>query len=162
MPIMKKIILLLAVIFVFIACKEQENNSDAGTQNEVEIQSEPSLDGVWELVSFYNYEDNVIKDTVINKSDNRQVKMYLDGKVMWSRRAPSDQIDYFGYGSYSITDSTLTEVLDYGSVAMLKVIDTMRVFDFELVFDKNTFTQIQLDPEGDRVFSENYIRIKQD
>ena len=73
-----------------------------------------------------------------------------------------DQIDYFGYGSYTITDSSLREVLDYGSVAMLKVIDTMRVFDFELYFDKDTFTQIQLDPDGDRVFSENYIRIKEE
>ena len=160
---MKKLVVLFAVFLVLIACKEQENNADSETsQNQTEEVKKPTLDGVWELVSFYNYEDNAIKDTVINSPDNRQVKIYKDGKVMWSRRAPSDQIDYFGYGSYTITDSSLREVLDYGSVAMLKVIDTMRVFDFELYFDKDTFTQIQLDPDGDRVFSENYIRIKEE
>ena len=160
---MKKLVVLFAAFLVLIACKEQENNADSETsQNQTEEVNKPTLDGVWELVSFYNYEDNAIKDTVINSPDNRQVKIYKDGKVMWSRRAPSDQIDYFGYGSYTITDSSLREVLDYGSVAMLKVIDTMRVFDFELYFDKDTFTQIQLDPDGDRVFSENYIRIKEE
>ena len=88
-----------------------------------------SLDGVWELISFYNYEGNKIKDTIINNENNRQVKIFKDGKVMWSRRAPANKIDYFGYGSYEITDSTLTEYLEYGSIAMLKVIDTMHIFN---------------------------------
>ncbi len=160
MPIMKKVFFILVFFLAFVSCKEKNDSQDETVVIEPEIIESPSLDGVWELVSFYNYEDEVVKDTVVNNVENRQVKMYLDGKVMWSRRAPADQIDYFGYGSYSITDSTLTEVLDYGSVAMLKVIDTMRVFNFELIFDKSTFSQIQLDPEGHRVFSENYIKIE--
>lgn len=158
---MKKIILPLVLIFAFFSCKQKEDNSESALEEEiVENVEKKSLDGVWELVSFYNFKDNKIVDTVMNNVNNRQVKMFLDGKVMWSRRAPDDKIDYFGYGAYEITDSTLTETLDYGSVAMLKVIDTMRVFDFELIMGKDTFTQIDHGPEGDRIYSENYVRIK--
>ena len=113
-----------------------------------------------DLTMLVNRSNGQVVDTVINNTNNRQVKMFKDGKVMWSRRAPDDEIDYFGYGSYEITDSTLTENLEYGSVAMLKVIDTMRVFNFELILGDNTFTQIDYGPEGDRIYSENYIRIE--
>ena len=51
-----------------------------------------------------------------------------------------------------IIDSSLTETLEFGSIAMLKVIDTMQVFSFELIRGKDTFSQIDLDPEGDRIF----------
>lgn len=162
---MKNYIIALFVLFALFSCKNENNNTDLITTEdgtEETVSKKANLDGVWELVSFYNYEDNSIKDTIINNAKNRQVKMYNDGKVMWSRRAPSDQIDYFAYGAYSITDSSLTEVLDYGSVAMLKVIDTMRVFNFELILNNDTYSQIELGPEGDRVFSENYVRIKED
>jgi len=157
---MRKIILPIILFLAFFSCKQKEDNNESITNEEViEEVKKQSLDGVWELVSFYNYKDNAIVDTIINNTNNRQVKMFKDGKVMWSRRAPSDEIDYFGYGSYEITDSTLTEYLEYGSVAMLKVIDTMHIFNFELILGKDTFTQIDLGPEGDRIFSENYTRV---
>jgi hypothetical protein len=152
----------MILFFVFFSCKQtEENNESLAKEEVVDNVEQQSLDGVWELVSFYNYKDNKIVDTVLNSVNNRQVKMFKDGKVMWSRRAPDDKIDYFGYGSYVITDSTLIENLEYGSVAMLKVIDTMRVFEFELIKEENTFIQIDHGPEGDRIYSENYIRIKE-
>ncbi len=151
----------MLLFFAFFSCKQKEDNDKSVTNEDViENVEKQTLDGVWELVSFYNFEDNEVVDTVMNNINNRQVKMFKDGKVMWSRRAPDDKIDYFGYGSYEITDSTLTENLEYGSVAMLKVIDTMRVFDFELILGDNTFTQIDHGPEGDRIYSENYVRIE--
>jgi hypothetical protein len=157
---MNKIILPMLLFFAFFSCKQKEDKNESVTYEDVvEEVEKKSLDGVWELVSFYNYQDNKVKDTIINIEDNRQVKIFKDGKVMWSRRAPADKIDYFGYGSYKITDSTLTEYLEYGSVAMLKVIDTMHIFNFELIIGKDTYSQIDLGPEGDRIFSENYVRV---
>jgi len=150
----------MLLFFAFFSCKQKEDKNESVTYEDVvEEVEKKSLDGVWELVSFYNYQDNKVKDTIINIEDNRQVKIFKDGKVMWSRRAPADKIDYFGYGSYKITDSTLTEYLEYGSVAMLKVIDTMHIFNFELIIGKDTYSQIDLGPEGDRIFSENYVRV---
>jgi len=154
---MKNIILLLCLFLSLYSCKQK----DADNKEEIaeDIKS-PSLDGVWELVSFYNYEDNKVKDTIINNANTRQIKMFSSGKIVWTRRALADQVDYFGYGSYVITDSSLTETLEFGSIAMLKVIDTMQIFNFELIRGKDTFSQIDLGPEGDRIFSENYVRVK--
>jgi len=158
--IMKNLILFLGLFLFVFSCKQQEATKEEITEEDIVKNVEKqSLDGVWELISFYNYEGNKIKDTIINNENNRQVKIFKDGKVMWSRRAPANKIDYFGYGSYEITDSTLTEYLEYGSIAMLKVIDTMHIFNFELIVGKDTYSQIDLGPEGDRIFSENYVRV---
>lgn len=151
----------MVLCVIFFSCKQKEDTNEFVTQEDImEKVTTKTLDGVWELVSFYNYKDNEIVDTVINDTNNRQVKMFKDGKVMWTRRAPANKIDYFGYGSYTITDSSLTETLEFGSIAMLKVIDTMRVFNFELILGEDIFTQIDIGPEGNRIFSENYVRVE--
>lgn len=156
---MKNIVYFLALFLFVFSCKNETAAVD--TTEEALVEGRIStLDGVWELVSYYNYVDNEISDTIMSTPENRQVKMYSNTKVMWSRLVPRDSSEYFGFGSYIINDSTLTETLDYGSGAMLNVIDTMRVFSFELIKTEDTFTQIQLGPEGDRIFSENYERIK--
>ena len=49
-----------------------------------------TLEGTWELVSFYNYDANKIKDTVPTTEGYRQIKMYYNGKVMWTRYVPKD------------------------------------------------------------------------
>jgi len=157
--IMKNIILLLCLFLSLYSCKQETTQEEPLPYEETEVEDNMNLDGVWELVSFYNYEDNEVKDTIVNSEDTRQIKMFSSGKIVWTRRAPADKVDYFGYGSYVITDSTLTETLEFGSVAMLKVIDTMQVFSFELIRGKDTFSQIDLGPDGERIFSENYVRI---
>ncbi|SRR5690606_31643166 len=119
----------------------------------------PSLEGTWELQSFYNYDGQNIVDT-INKSDGyRQVKMYSKEKIMWTRYVPDDPNGRFGYGSYKITDSTLVEVIEYGDNEMMKALDTMRNFTFELILNEDSFSQITVDNDGNRTFSENYKRI---
>ncbi|MFD2587035.1 hypothetical protein ACFSQJ_08840 [Croceitalea marina] len=39
------------------------------------------------------------------------------------------------------------------------MMDSIQVFEFELIFNEDSFSQITLDGEGKRVHSENYIRI---
>lgn len=90
----------------------------------------------------------------------KQIKIYTPTKVMWSRLNKLDSTDWFGYGDYKITDSTLTEVIVYGSNTMNQAIKTNNTFNFELILNEDTFNQIELDENGDRILSENYIRLE--
>lgn len=127
-----------------------------------ESQPYHTIEGTWELQSFYFYEDQEVIDTVPTSDGYRQVKMYYNGKIMWSRTNPADSIDAvgrFGYGSYRITDTELIETIEYGDIQMMRALDTMRVFTFELILTDSTFSQISWDENGNRTFSENYLRI---
>jgi len=78
---------------------------------------------------------------------------------MWTRYAPDDPAEWFGYGSYTNTENELEERLEYGSSVMMGIQDTVQVFTFELILDKDRYSQISLDEEGNRTFAENYRRI---
>jgi hypothetical protein len=118
-----------------------------------------NIEGTWELVNQYSYDGVNVIDTIENTEGYRQIKMFYKGKVMWTRYVPKDSVEWFGYGSYSTTDSTLTETLEYGSESIMKIVDTMRVFKFELKITDDAYSQITLDSEGKRLISENYKRI---
>ncbi len=118
-----------------------------------------SLEGTWELTNRYNWEDSNVTDTLPNTNGYRQIKIYSKGKVMWTRYSPDDPAEWFGYGKYQVKDNRLEEQLEYGSAAMMKVIDTVQVFKFDLEVDKNSYSQITVDNDGNRTFSENYRRI---
>ena len=119
-----------------------------------------SIEGTWELQSFYNFDDGVhISDTVPTADGYRQVKMFYNGKIMWSRYAPQDSLEWFGYGTYRITSDSLIETLEYASSPMMRAMDTLRVFNFELRITDDSYSQISFDEEGHRTFSENYKRI---
>ena len=118
------------------------------------------LNGTWELVGYYNYVNNKITDSFQPKLGYRQVKMYTDQKVMWSKNVPSDSSEWFGYGSYKQDDGELTETLEYGSEMMRRIIEEKHEFKYELVLEKNRFSQIEVDDEGNRLYSENYKRIE--
>lgn len=156
---MKRVFLILVITLLCLSCRQENNTTNS--QIEVEVKSNLNLDGVWGLASFYNYKDNIVVDTVMVNLENPQIKIFLDNKVMWSRKEPKGTQEYFGYGSYKVTDSTLVETLEFGSKEMLRVIDSNKVFSFELIKGIDTFSQIDIGPEGDRIFSENYIRIKE-
>jgi len=79
---------------------------------------------------------------------------------MWTRFDPTDSNEWFGYGSYKITDNILEERLEYASGPMMKIVDTTKVFKFELVMDKNDYQQIAVDEEGHYSQSENYTKVK--
>lgn len=148
---MKKIFGLLILLLIFVSASGiSESNS----------QSEPTLEGTWELISFYNYdEEGNISDTVPTTAGYRQIKMYYNGKVMWTRYVPTDSVEWFGYGSYSATENSLTETLEYMSASMTRIADTLRMFNFELDLNENSYSQITIDDEGKRSFSENYKRL---
>jgi hypothetical protein len=126
-----------------------------------------TIEGTWELQHFYNFDGQAISDTLPIDVGYRQVKMYYNGKVMWSRTTLKDTKDAdgnnvvgkFGYGTYRITDTELMESIEYGDAGMMSSQDTFRNFVFELWLSDDTYSQITVDEEGNRIFSENYLRI---
>ncbi|MEO0528410.1 MAG: hypothetical protein AAFZ89_14350 [Bacteroidota bacterium] len=126
-----------------------------------------TIEGTWELQSFCNYDGENVVDTIPLAEGYRQVKMYYNGRIMWSRTTSSDTKDpdgndvvgRFGYGTYRITDTELIETIEYGDIGMMRALDTMRVFTFELKLKDDAFSQISFDEEGFPTFSENYKRI---
>lgn len=118
-----------------------------------------SIEGTWELQSFYNYDGQKITDTVPVAEGYRQVKIYYNGKVMWARIDPRTPTGRFGYGSYKITKDQLIETIEFGDAAFMAALDTMRVFTFDLELHDDSYSQITVDENGNRTFSENYKRM---
>jgi hypothetical protein len=148
---MKKLLGLLALLLLLIS---------ATTSTAPEPPVYASLEGTWELVSHYNYDGNKVVDTLPATNGYRQIKMYYDGKVMWTRYVPDDSVEWFGYGSYTSTDSTLTEKLEYMSASMRKIANDSMVWHMELELAADNFSQIFVDSDGNRINSENYVRLK--
>lgn len=156
----KNAILTFILLALFISC----NNSNAKKQDAVSEENKeekPSIIGVWERTSFYNYdEDGSISDSIASSDSNRHIKIFTPTKVMWCRTVESDSSEWFGYGHYTLTDSLLTEELEYGSKEMSKYINRDPKFNFHYSLEEDKFSQIQYDAEGHPLFSENYIRIE--
>ncbi|GAB5474196.1 MAG: hypothetical protein Mars2KO_22950 [Maribacter sp.] len=147
---MKKILSLLVLTLILVSATDFKSNQPDAFH---------SIEGTWELKSFYNYDGENVTDTVMASDGYKQVKMYYNGKIMWSRYVPKDKVARFGYGSYKITNDQLIETIEFGDNEMMSALDTMRVFTFELKLDDDTYSQISHDEEGNRTFSENYSRI---
>ncbi len=150
---------MLSLIFVLLfSCNETKkaNKEEVVTTSEKKL----SLNGSWELKGFYNYQNNVVVDSFSNNTISRQIKMFSDTKVMWCKLRPADSTEFFGYGSYSFEDGELTEVLDFGSSFMNEVILEQKEFSFQLQLHPNRFEQIELDEDGNKIYSENYVRIE--
>lgn len=144
-----KVISLVAVCLVLLAfvgnpSENPENNP---------------LEGPWKLTSIYLYESNQLSDSIVSNDEYKQIKIYSNGKVMWTRYVPKDTDEWFGYGSYEVKDGQLIETLEYGSAAMMRVLDTTKVFTFKLEIGPNTFSQISVDANGQYTQAENYVRI---
>lgn len=156
---MKSKFLILSLVFVLISsCKDNEitNKEVLVTTSEEKL----SLKGSWELKGFYNYQNNIVVDSFSNNTISRQIKMFSDTKVMWCKLRPADSTEFFGYGSYSLEDGKLTEVLEFGSSFMNEVIAERKEFNFQLQLHPDRFEQIELDEDGNKIYSENYVRIE--
>lgn len=151
---MKKFIISILAIILFVSCNDVSKEAKAAPEERL------TLEGTWELTGHYNYKDNKILDSFDLTLGDKQVKMYTSTHVMWARKVPSDSTEFFGFGKYSITDTSLIETLDYGSNFMNQVIEENIEFPFELILEKDRFIQIELDDDGNRIFSENYTRIE--
>ncbi|RIV32778.1 hypothetical protein D2V08_10090 [Flagellimonas lutimaris] len=146
---MKKSVLLFTLVFIFLIAGSFKGHET----------TKPSIEGTWELQSFYNYDGENVIDTIKKSDGYRQVKMYSKEKIMWTRYVPDEPNGRFGYGSYRVAGNSLIEVIEYGDDDMMKALDTMRNFTFELILKEDTFSQITVDSDGNRTFSENYKRI---
>lgn len=154
-----KIILITFISIILFSCNNDANKKLSTSKTEPE-QKPLTLEGAWELVGFYNYIDNKVVDSFDTNEGYRQVKIYTPTKVMWSKHVPSDSTEWFGYGNYSITDEHLSETLEYGSEMMSKIIQERKEFIYELQLKRNRFSQIEIDEQGNRIYSENYKRIE--
>ncbi|WP_242135663.1 hypothetical protein [Aestuariivivens marinum] len=156
---MKNYFFILFILLLF-SCKENSNTESTNDNSEVSYEKPLSMQGAWELISYFNYRSDGSIDTIKSSNTLKQIKMYSPTKVMWSRLRVSDSLDWFGYGDYTANDSVLTEVLDYGSKAMNNIIKENKEFTFKLILEENKFSQISLDEQGNPMFAENYKRIE--
>jgi hypothetical protein len=152
---------MLVLLLSFLACQSntKDTTSNEGTSM-TELVETKNLSGTWELTGFFNYKDNKVVDSFEMNPDFRQIKMYTDNKVMWCKHKAADSSDWFGYGTYTYDGDRLTEILDFGSKVMDEVIAEKKKFTYELLLTDNRFEQIELDEDGNRIYSENYLRIK--
>ncbi|WP_083677228.1 hypothetical protein [Winogradskyella sp. J14-2] len=156
-----KILFLSMLLLLVLSCKNETNSTEKTIKNANTENDQPTdLKGTWELTGFYNYKDNVVVDSFEMDPEFRQIKMYTDTKVMWCKHRAADSSEWFGFGTYKYDGDRLTEVLDFGSKVMDEVIDEKKEFIFELELSLNKFQQIELDEYGNRIYSENYVRVE--
>ncbi len=154
----KHLTLLLILIFAVFSCKDNNETSMAETTEETN--KEYSLEGAWELDSFLNYSGDGTADTIKSSNSFKQMKMFSKTKIMWSRLRMGDSLEWFGVGDYTFNDGILTEDLEYGSKAMMQRINSNKVWEWEIIIDENTFTQITRDSLGSPIYAEMYHRVK--
>lgn len=153
---MKIRIIVTTLITLFLSCQE---NHDKIQNTNINTLESTTLEGTWEMIGLYNYKDNKVVDSFKTRAGNRQVKMYTKGRVMWSKLVPADSTEYFAYGTYTVNDSILKETLDYGSKTMNAAIDQRQDYIYHIVLDRHKFSQIEIDDDGNRIYSENYRRV---
>ena len=156
---MKNLLLIICIALIF-SCKDNSNVDKIDSSTPETASEEYTLEGAWKLVSYLNFGEDGRIDTIPSSNTNKQIKMYSPTKVMWSRTRISDSIDWFAYGDYNVKNGILTEVLDYGSKSMNKVIKDKTEFSFNLNISENEFSQVELDSAGHPILAENYIRIE--
>lgn len=157
------VFLAFTLLALFISCNNSETKkSDSITEEKKEEMEEKlTLVGAWERTSFYNYDsDGRITDSFASSKENKHIKIFTPSKVMWCRNIAADSSQWFGYGSYTLSDSLLTEVLEYGSIEMSKFISQNPEFVFHYDLGEDKFSQIMIDPEGHPLFAENYTRLE--
>lgn len=156
-----KSLIIAFVLLSTLGCKSNSDNDKINDEPVAEaVVKQNGLKGTWELTGFYNYKDNVVVDSFDMNPDFRQIKMYTDEKVMWCKHKSADSSDWFGYGTYKYDGERLTEILDFGSQVMNEVIAEKKEFTFELSLTENRFEQIEIDEDGNRIYSENYKRVE--
>lgn len=153
---MRANLFLFALLLIFaVSCNKAKNSNEEIT----EISEEPTLKGAWEMVSFLNYRGDGEVDSIKTNENFKQMKMFTENKIMWSRMRTFDSVDWFGVGDYTFKDGILTEDLEYGSKSMMNRIKMDIPWDWEIIIDENSFTQITRDSLGQPVYAEIYNRV---
>ena len=63
----------------------------------------------------------------------------------------------------SISEAYIKEPMyaaSMGAKAMKKILEDKKIFHFELQLEEDNYMQIELDEDGNRIYSENYKRIE--
>ncbi|WGD35049.1 hypothetical protein [Olleya sp. YS] len=160
---MKAKIILFIALFLCLSCNDKKENISEEKENtytEQKTTKKFPLEGAWELVSFYNYVDDKVKDSSFTDPNQRQIKLYTKEKFMWSKKRPADSTEWFAYGNYKVENNMLIEHVEYGSLTMDNIMKQRSSFDYELIITQDTFSQVELDENGSRIYSENYKRLE--
>jgi hypothetical protein len=150
----KQLCFILIGFLTFVNCNKNVNIV------EQEENKEYTLEGAWEIDSYINYRGDGNVDTINSSNEIKQMKMFSKTKVMWSKLREWDSLDWFGVGDYTYKDGILIEVLEYGSKPMQNRVKSKKPFDFDIVIDENSFTQIETDSTGNPIYAETYHRVK--
>ena len=153
-----KTILFLGLLIFTVSCYTEKKNSALTVEKKI-VQKKLSLIGTWERTSFSNYSGDDI-NSIQASIENKHIKIFTPTRVIWCRNNSADSTEWFGYGNYKVTDTLLTETLEFGSKSMRVPKDSVSVYQFKYDLDVNTFSQIQFDSDGHPIFSENYIRLE--
>ena len=127
------IFLAFSFVLIFTAC----NQSKHIAASEKTIGSDDPLEGVWELISYCRLAN---EDTTFKSQNNTEHKIYLDGYVMWNHDPDPDSSEWHGYGTYTFSDSILTETLTSMSIPMRRFYTPTPM---KIVFGKDSFEQVQ-------------------
>ncbi|WP_248722301.1 hypothetical protein [Seonamhaeicola sp. ML3] len=149
--------LLLTAFLILASCNSKDKTSNTLPETN-ENENEYTLEGVWEIESYINYREGKA-DTIWPSDERKQRKMFSKHKVMWSKLRTFDSLDWFGVGDYTLKDGIFTEVLDYGSKPVNKIIETSNKWSFNAVVTEDSFTQIMVDSLGNYIYAENYTKV---
>jgi hypothetical protein len=115
-----------------------------------------ALDGVWEMNKVFWVKG---KDTTHQKQT--QFKLFWHGHFMFIHRYPTNGTGYkngFGYGTFALTNNSLTEKEELSSHAAL----VNRSFAIRVAFNgKNAYTQVTTDPQTGIQTTEVYERLRE-
>lgn len=113
------------------------------------------------MISYLNYSGDGSVDTIMTSEKFIQMKMFSDNKFMWNRFTSYDSSEWFGSGNYTFKNDTLAEHTEYGSEALLTVLEKDSIHRLDIIFiDEDSYMQTEKDSLGNPIYGEIYHRIK--
>ncbi|GAA4299222.1 hypothetical protein [Aestuariibaculum suncheonense] len=113
------------------------------------------------MISYLNYSGDGSVDTIKTSENFIQMKMFSEKKFMWNRFTSYDSSEWFGSGDYVFKNDTLVEHTEYGSEALLTILEKDSIHRLDIVFiNKDSYMQTEKDSLGNPIYGEIYHRIK--
>lgn len=151
--------LLVAFTTIVFSCNDVKEKKTEVVVDQVK-NNVLTIIGTWERTSYYNYGEGEVVDSFQSSETNKHIKIFTPTKVMWCRNNSADLTEWFGYGSYTLNDSLLTETLEYGSKSMNVTPEGTSDYTFKYNLEEDSYSQIRFDDDGHPIFAENYIRLE--
>ncbi|MEP4533938.1 MAG: hypothetical protein ABJ004_12695 [Cyclobacteriaceae bacterium] len=155
-----RIFIVAAFILTSFASRSQDTSWASSSAPDTLDSGQLSIEGIWELVDFDFYENEVIVSSAPLAEGYVQHKIFMDGHVMWSRQVPTEEKEWYGFGSYEIKGDTLIERLEYGSHALKSTFKTDE-HRFLIDLDEKSYRQINFKDYLNFKSSENYRRVSE-